>query len=82
MIKIILIASVLFSINLKSQTNIVQTLSLLKNDSCLIITKIETKEGKGYKAELKCKYSDYDSLKVIERKRAKLIAQNFDWKNN
>ena len=80
--KIILITSVLLSINLRSQTKIIQTLSLLKNDSCFITTKIETKDGRGYKAELKCKYSDYDSLKVIERKRAKLIAQNFDWKNN
>ena len=79
--KIILIALALFSINMKSQTKIVQTLNLLKNDSCSLVTKIETKEGKGYKSELKCKYSDYDSLKIIERKRAKLIAENFNWKN-
>jgi len=80
--RIILIASVLFSINLKSQTKIIQTLKLLKNDSCLIMTKIETSDGRGYKSELKCKYLEFDSLKIIERKRAKLISDNFNWKND
>jgi hypothetical protein len=79
--KIITIASFLLSINLKSQVKIVQTLNLLKNDSCLIITKIETKDGKGYKSEAKCKFTEFDSLKLIERKRAKLISENFNWKN-
>lgn len=79
--KIILTTSVIFSINLKSQTKIFQTLNLLKNDSCLIVTKIETSDGRGYKSELKCKYLEFDSLKIIERKRAKLIAENFNWKN-
>lgn len=76
--KIILITSVLFSINTKSQTKITQSVQILKNDSCLIVTKIETKKGNGYKSELKCKYLEFDSLKVIERKRAKLIADNFN----
>lgn len=79
--KIILITSVLFSINMKSQTKITQSVQRLKNDSCLIVTKIETKKGNGYKSETKCKFLESDSLKITERKRAKLIADNFNWKN-
>lgn len=79
----IIITSILiaFSINCKSQTNITQSVQRLKNDSCLITTKIETKKGNGYKSETKCKFTEFDSLKVIERKRAKLISENFNWKN-
>jgi hypothetical protein len=71
----------LFSINCKSQTKINQSVRKLKNDSCLIITKIETKNGNGYKSETKCSLSELDSLKIIDRKRAKLISENFNWKN-
>ena len=78
---VILTSFILFSINCKSQTIITQSVQKLKNDSCLITTKIETKKGNGYKSETKCKFSEFDSLKVIERKRAKLIAENFNWKN-
>lgn len=78
---IILISLILVSINLKSQTIITQSIQKLKNDSCLIITKIENKKGKGYKSELKCKYLEFDSLKITETKRLKLIADNFNWKN-
>lgn len=79
--KILLITLVLFYLKSKSQTNITQSVQRLKNDSCLIVTKIETKKGNGYKSETKCKFTEFDSLKVIERKRAKLIAENFNWKN-
>lgn len=75
------ITLVLFSINLKSQTIITQSVERLKNDSCLITTKIETKKGNKYKSETKCKFTEFDSLKIIERKRAKLIAENFNWKS-
>lgn len=81
MINLNIIIFLLFSINCKSQTKINQSVRKLKNDSCLIITKIETKKGNGYKSEIKCRLIESDSLKIIERKRAKLISENFNWKN-
>lgn len=78
---LIVITSLLFSIHCKSQAEINQSVKKLKNDSCLIITKIETKKGNGYKSETKCRLIESDSLKIIERKRAKLISENFNWKN-
>lgn len=65
----------------KSQTKIIQSLERTKNDSCIIFTKFETKEGKSFKSEVKCKFLEFDSLKIIERRRAKIIAENFNWKN-
>ena len=78
---LIIFTLILFSINCKSQSKIEQSVFRLKNDSCLILTKIETKDGRAYKSELKCKFLEFDSLKLIERKRAKLISENFNWKN-
>lgn len=77
----IIIIIVFASINCKSQTKIIQSVERTRNDSCIIFTKLEVKDGKVYKSEAKCKFSEFDSLKVIERKRAKIIAENFNWKN-
>lgn len=79
--KLIVIISLLFSTNCKSQTKINQSVKKIQNDSCLITTKIETKNGNGYKSETKCKMIESDSLKIIDRKRARLISENFNWKN-
>jgi len=77
----IIIIIVFASINCKSQTKIIQSIERTRNDSCIIFTKLETKEGKSFKSQVKCKFLEFDSLKLIERKRAKIISENFNWKN-
>lgn len=81
--KIILIILVIFSIKGKSQSRIIQTTEISKNnsDSVIVKTKFETINGKYFLSESKCRKEEIDSISKIDRRRAEKIIRDFGWRN-
>lgn len=71
------------SINCKSQSRIVQTTDISKNnsDSVIVKTKFETINGKYFLSESKCRKEEIDSISKIDRRRAEKIIRDFGWRN-